>query len=136
MIRHFEQISGTEYYLPAIEAWCETQRRGHGENGRSLSISWDDRVSVTIGSDGILQSLIVWKYLKWAMTAYITQGWTAPAFRRMGLYSALYRSVKKEAKKLGAKIIDGGISPANKSMLNAAKKQGRTIGAIWMKENL
>jgi RimJ/RimL family protein N-acetyltransferase len=135
MIRHLKHISGTEFHFKAIEVWLEIGRAGH-HDGRSLSISWDDRVSVVVSKSGEIEALIVWRPVQWNLEAWISIGWVAPAKRRTGLYSKLYRAVKLQARKAGMQTISGGVSPKNKAMIATAKKQGRELYGLVFTEKL
>jgi RimJ/RimL family protein N-acetyltransferase len=135
MIRHLEHIGGTEFHFKAIEAWVEIGRAGY-HDGRSLSISFDDRVSAIVSKTGEIEALIAWRPVRWNLEAFISIGWVAPAKRRKGLYSKLYRSVKVQARKAGLRVISGGVSPENKAMTAAAKKQGRRLEALTFTETL
>ena len=135
MIKHLQQISGSPYHFKALEAFVETVLAGNGD-GSAVIFNWDDKVSVILSRSGELQGLIVWRHLKWLQQVWICQGWVEPKYRRRGLYTKLYRAVKAEAKKLGARTIAGGVKPANVAMIAAAKRQGRKVVCVTVEEAL
>jgi RimJ/RimL family protein N-acetyltransferase len=136
VIKHLPMLSGSPYNYAAYEAWCETVRNGHCGEGRVCSISWNDKVSVSLAKDGTLQALIVWKYIEYMATAAICQGWTNPKLRCRGIYSRLYQAVKKEAKKLGSHAIEGYVDPSNVASIASAKRQGRNVTCLTLTERL
>jgi len=133
-IEHVSQIGGSPYHFAAIKAWVEIVEAGYGD-GANLSISYDDQAIVMKDGETVI-GLIVWRNLKWCQSAWVCVGWVRPEYRRRGFYRRLYEATRNAAKVAGARLLDGGVNPANSAILKSAEAMGRVQHGITLRDTL
>lgn len=124
VVEHLPQLSGSDANFPAVCAWVETVKAGHGY-GFVCPWNWDDRAAIIRDKNETVVSLLVWRPLMWCGDAAILLAWTDPLARKCGLYSKLYKAVREEAAKLGIRRIVGYVDPSNAVIQKVAQSLGR-----------
>ncbi len=131
-IKHVQKLEGTPYYPFAMKGWIDIVEAGHGDPYRASF--YDDSPAVIMLDGDRPVSIIVWYESRGS--CHIAHAWTVPEYRRHGLNTKLYESLRELAKEKGRRRIGGGIVTTNVAMIEAARKQGRKEGFVYMEEEL
>lgn len=122
-IEHHEKGILTDAWRYGVAAWDELLDAGFVDP-HAIVLEYDLRAAIA-RIKGKIAGFIFWKKVEWNSSAFIQLSYVLPVYRRINVYSRLYRSVCEQAKKIGAVTIQSGIDLNNQKMRRAAEKMGR-----------
>lgn len=128
-ITHEAQLAGSEGEPLAMALAADLAGRGLL---RTQTHNWDNRITVARSTDGQIAGVICWSLNKWNRSAFINLGGTAPAFRRQGVYRALFEALVCEIRTNHAEVerIDSGHHIDNAASAAMHKALGRTLDSL------
>ncbi|QIG74800.1 GNAT family N-acetyltransferase protein [Rhizobium phage RHph_I42] len=130
-----KQIAITKYpqmvYSPAYrympEAYAELfSNMEHSPGGMYLPTGSEDYVFV---AHSVGQPESVYGFLAcydWRLSVITAMAYTRPDFRRRGIHSALFKTLKADAEERGMREISSSAFHSNTASLESQRKQGRT----------
>ena len=129
-ITHFEGLMHTPAMLPAAKAWVEMMDLELADPG-VLMLNWDDN-AILASYEGTARGVLVWQKADWSKAAFTKIAWTAPEYRRQGVYRALWNALVEKCSELKLRRIEGATMLNNTAMRATASALGRREGAIGL----
>lgn len=126
-ILHFDGINQTAAFAIALEGHLALIREGLSQPAQI--VSWDDRAIVAMIGDepaGVMN----WREVKHWREVSLDLGYVRPAYRRRGVYRAMWNALVVKAAEVGARRIIASTHVDNAAMRATAAKLGRYEAAV------
>lgn len=128
-ISHLKNVEGHHVAAFLIEGYTDLMHRGFAPRTSSMPINWDHSV-LYAHRDGEILGAMAYGKVEWKNCLYVYLGYVSPSHRRRGVYTALWKSLLKEAEKLNVRSIQSSSFIGNRDIEEFNRVNGREPIAV------
>lgn len=126
-IKYYKQLNGSPALALAVEA--ENALHQAGFTSGHVLVAWNQQALAAF-VDGRVVGVLTYEDLEWKNELFVVVGYVHPAFRRRGIYRALWEALVARAQETGRPRIVGTTSVMNQAMQATMEALGRRPVAI------
>lgn len=122
-IEHYDGLNRTPALPLAVEGWFRLFQQGLA--GDTVQVQWDHNSLVAFDNDDVAMGIITYAHLEYLKSLTVCIGYVRPAYRRLGVYRALWDALVGKATEMKASVIDSSTFIENAPMRAVASDQRR-----------